>query len=127
MKIKYPNSQKFIDILYGQAHLISNADCRNMENKKPLGSQLKQTRGFKRMSNFTKSIMYSGIVLVAGLIAVFSIYENMDASKEAQLGAITPAAGEESVVEPEAAADTMTTDGAEEAAPAAEGEAAAPA
>ena len=45
------------------------------------------------MSNFTKSIVYSGVVLVAGLIAVFTIYNNMGTMQGSTMSAIEPAAG----------------------------------
>lgn len=44
------------------------------------------------MSNFTKSIVYSGVVLAAGLIAIFAIYNNMSGS---EMSGIEPAAGTE--------------------------------
>lgn len=44
------------------------------------------------MGNFTKSIFYSGTVLAAGLIAIFSIYSNM--TGQTGFSAIEPAAGE---------------------------------
>lgn len=50
------------------------------------------------MSNFTKSIFYSGAVLAVAMIAVFSIYTNMT-QNGSELGAIEPAAGEEAVME----------------------------
>ena len=50
------------------------------------------------MSNFTKSIFYSGAVLAVAMIAVFSIYTNMT-QNGSELGALEPAAGEEAVVE----------------------------
>ncbi len=50
------------------------------------------------MNNFTKSIVYSGVVLAAGLVAIFAIYNNMgtDASN---VSYIEPAAGEETMTE----------------------------
>lgn len=45
------------------------------------------------MSNFTKSIVYSGVVLVAGLVAVFTIYNNMAVTDGAGYANIEPAAG----------------------------------
>lgn len=46
------------------------------------------------MSDFTKSIVYSGFVLVAGLIAIFAISSNMTAQQGAETFAvIEPAAG----------------------------------
>ena len=45
------------------------------------------------MSNFTKSIVYSGVVLVAGLVAVFSIYNNMATTSANSVANIEPAAG----------------------------------
>lgn len=42
------------------------------------------------MSNFTKSIVYSGLVMAAGLVAIFAIYNNMT---DASLSSIEPAAG----------------------------------
>lgn len=47
------------------------------------------------MSNFTRSVVYSGVVLVAGLIAIFSIYENMATNPGSDLAGIEPAAGEQ--------------------------------
>ena len=47
------------------------------------------------MSNFTKSVLYSTTVLAAGLIAIFSIYNNVSTSKdEISMANISPAAGE---------------------------------
>lgn len=51
-----------------------------------------------KMSDFSKSMMYSGLVLVAGLIAIFSISSNMsaDPSMDASgFAVIEPAAGDE--------------------------------
>ena len=45
------------------------------------------------MSNFTKSIIYSGVVLVAGLVAIFTIYNNMTSTPGINYGQIEPAAG----------------------------------
>lgn len=45
------------------------------------------------MSNFTKSIVYSGLVLVAGLVAVFSIYNNMANTDATSFANMEPAAG----------------------------------
>ena len=42
------------------------------------------------MSNFTKSIVYSGVVLAAGLVAIFAIYNNMSGN---DVASIEPAAG----------------------------------
>ncbi len=53
------------------------------------------------MSNFTKSIFYSGAVLAVAMIAVFSIYTNM--TQKNDLGAIEPAAGEETMTEEQGA------------------------
>jgi len=48
------------------------------------------------MSDFSKSIVYSGLVLVAGLIAIFAISSNMTTQQPgAEFAAIQPAAGEE--------------------------------
>lgn len=49
------------------------------------------------MNDFTKSILYSGVVLAAGLIAVFAIQSNMTgAQKDAgQISSVEPAAGQE--------------------------------
>jgi methyl-accepting chemotaxis protein len=44
------------------------------------------------MSSFTKSIVYSGIVLAAGLVAVFAIYSNMG-QKDSDYSYIEPASG----------------------------------
>ncbi|MEM7680109.1 MAG: hypothetical protein AAF182_03805 [Pseudomonadota bacterium] len=58
------------------------------------------------MSDFTKSIVYSGFVLVAGLIAVFAISSNMTAptgDTGSAFAVIEPAAGNET------ATDTMDT------------------
>jgi len=87
------------------------------------------------MSNFTKSIVYSGVVLAAGLVAIFAIYNNM--SGQGPVSYIEPAAGEEAmidgqpadalaVVEGEAAAEAATqaeeaTDAAAAATDASEG------
>ena len=46
------------------------------------------------MSNFTKSIVYSGIVLVAGLVAVFTLYNNMATTGANSFANMEPAAGE---------------------------------
>ncbi len=47
------------------------------------------------MSNFTKSILYSTTVLAAGLVAIFSIYNNVTKTDTAAAVAnITPAAGQ---------------------------------
>lgn len=46
------------------------------------------------MSNFTKSILYSTTVLAVGLVAIFSIYDNVTTSNSAKVAAIEPAAGE---------------------------------
>jgi hypothetical protein len=50
------------------------------------------------MSNFTKSIVYSGVVLAAGLVAIFAIYNNM--SGQEPMNYIEPAAGEEAIIDP---------------------------
>lgn len=50
------------------------------------------------MNNFTKSIVYSGVVLAAGLVAIFAIYNNMNTA-ESNLSYIEPAAGEASTTE----------------------------
>lgn len=48
------------------------------------------------MKNFTKSIVYSGVVLAAGLVAVFAIQNNMNGTQtQTPLFAIEPAAGTE--------------------------------
>ena len=44
------------------------------------------------MNNFTKSIVYSGVVMAAGLVAIFAVYNNMDGSS---VSSIEPAAGQE--------------------------------
>ncbi|MEM6465256.1 MAG: hypothetical protein AAF679_01945 [Pseudomonadota bacterium] len=44
------------------------------------------------MTNFTKSIVYSGVVLAAGLVAIFAIYNNMSGT---DVAGIEPAAGVE--------------------------------
>ena len=44
------------------------------------------------MNNFTKSIVYSGLVVAAGLVAIFAIYNNMQTGGSMQ--AIEPAAGQ---------------------------------
>ncbi|MFN3701378.1 MAG: hypothetical protein ACK4VI_07645 [Alphaproteobacteria bacterium] len=50
------------------------------------------------MSNFTKSIFFSGMVLVAGLVAVFTIYNNMSGDA-GNFAAIEPASGYEVTIE----------------------------
>ena len=45
------------------------------------------------MNNFTKSIVYSGVVLAAGLVAIFAIYNNISSDNE--FAYIEPAAGTE--------------------------------
>lgn len=45
------------------------------------------------MSNFTRSIVYSGVVLAAGLVAIFAIYNNIDDNSASGLASIQPAAG----------------------------------
>ena len=45
------------------------------------------------MNNFTKSIVYSGVVLAAGLVAIFAIYNNM--GTDTNVSYIEPAAGTE--------------------------------
>lgn len=47
------------------------------------------------MNNFTKSIVYSGVVLAAGLVAIFAIYNNV--SSNSSVSYIEPAAGTEAV------------------------------
>lgn len=47
------------------------------------------------MTNFTKSIVYSGVILAVGLVAVFAIYNNAP-KNAAPYAQIAPAAGEES-------------------------------
>lgn len=53
------------------------------------------------MSNFTRSIVYSGVVLAAGLVAIFSIYNNMQdetaTTQVEQVQEVEPAAGSESI------------------------------
>jgi len=58
------------------------------------------------MSDFSKSIVYSGLVLVAGLIAVFAISSNMTTTDDAAapFAVIEPAAGDEATE----ATDTTT-------------------
>lgn len=46
------------------------------------------------MNNFTKSIVYSGVVLAAGLVAIFAIYNNMG-TDGSNVSYIEPAAGEQ--------------------------------
>ena len=46
------------------------------------------------MNNFTKSIVYSGVVLAAGLVAIFAIYNNISGTNDVSY--IEPAAGTES-------------------------------
>lgn len=70
------------------------------------------------MSDFSKSIVYSGLVLVAGLIAVFAISSNMTTSPDgASFATIEPAAGDataeptmEATQEETSAAETGVTD-----------------
>ena len=50
------------------------------------------------MTNFTKSVVYSGVVLVAGLIAIFAIQNNMNGSAD-RFSAVEPAAGVEDAIE----------------------------
>jgi cytoskeletal protein RodZ len=76
-------------------------------------TELPLRKDYFKMSNFTKSIVYSGVVLAVGLIAIFAIRSNM--TEQGTLSYIEPASGE-AVVEGDAAVD---------AAVAAEGEAAA--
>lgn len=45
------------------------------------------------MNNFTKSVVYSGLVVAAGLVAIFAIYNNMETGGP-DLSAIEPAAGQ---------------------------------
>ena len=45
------------------------------------------------MSNFTKSIVYSGAVLAVGLVAIFAIYNNM-APTGTNFASLEPASGE---------------------------------
>lgn len=45
------------------------------------------------MNNFTKSIVYSGIVVAAALVAVFAIYDNMSGPQQSPLQQIEPASG----------------------------------
>ena len=47
------------------------------------------------MSNFTKSIFYSGTVLAIGLIAVFTIYNSTIGTDASSVSSIEPAAGVE--------------------------------
>lgn len=49
------------------------------------------------MNNFTKSIVYSGVVLAAGLVAIFAIYNNMGATGSSMAN-LEPAAGETSMM-----------------------------
>ena len=49
------------------------------------------------MSNFTKSIVYSGVVLAAGLVAIFAIYNNMAA--QGPVSSIEPASGQEATLD----------------------------
>lgn len=67
------------------------------------------------MNNFTKSIVYSGVVLAAGLVAIFAIYNNMgtDASN---MSYIEPASGEETFTENAEEAFDATVDAVEETA-----------
>lgn len=46
------------------------------------------------MSNFTKSIVYSGVVLAVGLIAIFAIRGNME-EQAGGFATVEPAAGQE--------------------------------
>ena len=50
------------------------------------------------MNNFTKSIVYSGVVLAAGLVAIFAIYNNMGIDAN-NVSYIEPAAGDETSLE----------------------------
>ena len=52
------------------------------------------------MSSFTKSILYSTTVLVAGLVATFTIYNNATTTSEdgAAVANISPAAGENAII-----------------------------
>lgn len=71
------------------------------------------------MSDFTKSIVYSGFVLVAGLVAIFAISSNMtvDQTNGTSFAVIEPAAGDEtntfSIPEPVANSFEATQDQAE--------------
>lgn len=44
------------------------------------------------MDNFTKSIVYSGVVLAAGLVSIFAIYNNMTPDRTG-LSNIQPSSG----------------------------------
>ncbi len=59
------------------------------------------------MSNFTKSIVYSGVVLAAGLVAIFAIYNNM--SGQGPVSYIEPASGEEAILLDGQATDPLAT------------------
>ena len=78
------------------------------------------------MNNFTKSIVYSGVVLAAGLVAIFAIYNNMAATPGSTVTMIEPAAGEETMADPsmmDATAEgisNMTTEAGDMAADAAD-------
>ena len=61
------------------------------------------------MNNFTKSIVYSGVVLAAGLVAIFAIYNNMQTQSPAS---IEPAAGQESSTMAPTPAPTSDASGA---------------
>lgn len=58
------------------------------------------------MNNFTKSIIYSGLVLVAGMIAVIAIQNNLGPTATS-FSALEPAAGEEAKAEPVSLQDAM--------------------
>lgn len=62
------------------------------------------------MNNFSKSIVYSGLVLAAGLVAIFAVYNNMS---ERGAAGIEPAAGESTM---ETTIDVDTSQAADPAA-----------
>jgi cytoskeletal protein RodZ len=77
-------------------------------------TELPLRKDYFKMSNFTKSIVYSGVVLAVGLIAIFAIRSNM--TEQGTLSYIEPASGEAVVegdaavaAEGEAAADAAAT------------------
>lgn len=63
------------------------------------------------MSDFTRSIIYSGFVLVAGLVAIFAISSNLTSTDPNSFAVIEPAAG---IEEPSAPAEAETMTEAEE-------------
>lgn len=54
--------------------------------------------GLIPMSDFTRSLLYSGFVLAAGLMAIIAIQNNMDAHRASSYSMIEPAAGQQASI-----------------------------